>query len=97
MVHTSRPLLGVRSARRDLLTVPLELADTVVLYTDGLVEDRRLPLDRCIEHLCRLVARHLGPTLVSALLDERSADRSETAVDDDIAVIAATVTSTGSG
>ncbi|MCA2216581.1 SpoIIE family protein phosphatase [Jidongwangia harbinensis] len=49
------PPLGLRDARFADTTVLLPTGSTLVLYTDGLVEDRRCPLDQGLADLCTAV------------------------------------------
>ncbi|ANZ41632.1 antitermination regulator [Lentzea guizhouensis] len=64
--------------------VQLELGDTLLLYTDGLVERRDVPLDECLEHL-RSEVRRPWPNL-DELLDHLL-DSSESNTDDDTCVV----------
>ena len=83
----SRPV-GVAAARRyEETTVPIERGDTVVLYTDGLVERRGASIDDGLERLVAsgsAVAR-LDP---DELCDRLLADAEASAVPDDVAVLA---------
>jgi serine phosphatase RsbU (regulator of sigma subunit) len=80
------PLLGLGSgAERDDHSLELEPGATVVFYTDGLVERRRIPLQDRLEWLTHLLeGRH---TLsAEALCDLLLAETADT-VDDDVALL----------
>ncbi|MEV6715327.1 SpoIIE family protein phosphatase [Lentzea sp. NPDC051208] len=64
--------------------VQLEPGDTLLLYTDGLVERRDVPLDECLERLC--VAVSGPPRDLETLLDELLAT-SDSNTDDDTCVV----------
>ncbi|MCR3750418.1 SpoIIE family protein phosphatase [Lentzea californiensis] len=64
--------------------VQLEPGDTLLLYTDGLVERRDVPLDECMERLC--VAVSGPPRDLETLLDELLAT-SDSNTDDDTCVV----------
>jgi serine phosphatase RsbU (regulator of sigma subunit) len=49
------PPLGLRGANYRDLTLPLPAGCSLVLYTDGLVEDRRHPIDRGLTELCQAI------------------------------------------
>ncbi|SEQ93607.1 Serine phosphatase RsbU, regulator of sigma subunit [Lentzea xinjiangensis] len=64
--------------------VLLEAGDTLLLYTDGLVERRDVPLDECLEHLCEAVREPRSS--LDDLLDHLLA-HSESNTDDDTCVV----------
>jgi hypothetical protein len=85
---THRPWLGVASVTAPATAVPFPAGSTLVLYTDGLVEDRRMPLDASIERLrARIGADATPAAIVDDLLTDRMEDRRATAVDDDVALV----------
>jgi hypothetical protein len=86
---THRPWLGVPAPPCRATEAPFPPGSTVVLYTDGLIEDRGVPIDRSIHDLVnRISASEAPPTaLVDALLDHRDSTRSSITVDDDIALV----------
>ena len=51
------PPLGTRHATFSARTVPLTAGSSVVLYTDGLIEDRRYTVDRGLAELCTAIQR----------------------------------------
>ncbi|HUS61109.1 MAG TPA: GAF domain-containing SpoIIE family protein phosphatase [Acidimicrobiales bacterium] len=59
------PLGAVARARYDQVTLPFEAGSTLVLFTDGLVEDRSTPIDVGLDRLSRAVAG--GPTSLDDL------------------------------
>ncbi|HUQ56322.1 SpoIIE family protein phosphatase [Lentzea sp.] len=78
-------LLGaVAEASYEEGEVALESGDTLLLYTDGLVERRDVPLDDCLDHLCE-VARAPWRNL-DELLDHLLA-HGESDTDDDTCVV----------
>ena len=72
------PVLGVDpDVERVNTTVPFVMGDTLVMYTDGLVERRGRPLDEQLGELAALVGerRDLGPTeLANSILTEMLGD-----------------------
>ena len=62
----------------------LEPGDTLLLYTDGLVERRDVPLDDCLEHLCAAVT---GPRPVLEDLLDHLLATSESNTDDDTCIV----------
>jgi serine phosphatase RsbU (regulator of sigma subunit) len=85
------PLLGVDGdCERHDHELALRRGDALLLYTDGLVERRGVPLDDGIDWLARRLAAFAGRPLgelADALLAETVAGR-----DDDVAVLALRVT-----
>ncbi|CAL9610959.1 hypothetical protein SUDANB70_05658 [Streptomyces sp. enrichment culture] len=77
-------------------THPLAAGDTVLLFTDGLVEHPRRSLDACLDELAALAAAHVGldlDELCRVLADHHPSDGH-----DDLAVLALRLPSrTGSG
>jgi hypothetical protein len=85
---THRPWLGVPTVTAPATVVPFPSGSTLVLYTDGLVEDRTIPIDRSIERLRRRVETDAHPAaIVEDLLADRFQEPRAGAVDDDIAVV----------
>jgi serine phosphatase RsbU (regulator of sigma subunit) len=88
-----RSLLGVSPAGRVVPSIHrFESGDAIVLYTDGLVEDRRTPLHESIEHV--RAALSSWPTLSAEALADcvvalQTTDRVPSRTDDDIAVLVA--------
>ena len=85
------PPLGVRNAQYLESTFLLPADSTLVLYTDGLVEDRLYPIDRGLDDLCAAVAS--APTTDPRLLVEHIL-RAGVGPDprgDDVAILALTV------
>lgn len=81
------PPLGVGATGYEEGTVQLGPGDTLVLYTDGLVEDRRVGIEAGIQRVLEAVDRvPTDPAVLCATL-ERLAER-EGGRDDDIAVLA---------
>jgi PAS domain S-box-containing protein len=90
-----RPLLGIaadlssaRPADAVVARAPFEPGDTLVLYSDGLVERRDVPIDEVIGRLCDAADRHRArppDDLCGALLDELLGGEP---VDDDVALLA---------
>jgi PAS domain S-box-containing protein len=80
------PPLGVSRATYAERTVDFPVGATLVLYTDGLVERRRMPIDANIDQLARAVAAYRGSLdeLPQALVDALGAD----GIDDDVAILA---------
>lgn len=80
------PIGATSSFRYGAMQVALESGDRLILYTDGLVEDRALSLDEGLERLRR--AAQSGPADIEEFCDhlvrEAAGDRD---VEDDIAVL----------
>jgi serine phosphatase RsbU (regulator of sigma subunit) len=54
-------LLGIsQDASYQEETLQLQLGDTIVLFTDGLIERRDQPVDQALAHLAQLASRHAG-------------------------------------
>ena len=85
-----RPWLGIADRSKRATRVPFPTGSTLLLYSDGLVEDRRESIDTSIQRLVDKVES--GSTrpqlLVDQLLADRQEERTATTLDDDIAVIA---------
>ncbi len=96
LARTHRPWLGMIGYHTHAATHEFVPGDTIVLYTDGLVERRGVPLTDSIDELAGRIER-LGDRTAEAIIDELLAHRRTHAdsrtVDDDIAVIAVTRTS----
>jgi phosphoserine phosphatase RsbU/P len=87
------PLLGVHSApHRSDHELPLEPGDTLLLYTDGLIERRTMPLDEGTEWLLRLL-QEVGRKPLDQLCDTLLREIGD-AVDDDVALLAVRVPGT---
>jgi len=93
------PPLGTQLLPRfPLSRVPLEVGDTIVLYTDGLVERRGEAIDAGIERLVEAVGRErsddaAGP---AALAEELVlAQRPDRGYEDDVAVLVASLEAPG--
>ena len=87
--HSPFPLLGLGTTAYGAERVALEPGDAVVVYTDGLVEQRDRPLGDGLDRLLD-IARRLGPDAPDALCDsfllEAITGRART---DDVCVLAA--------
>ena len=81
------PLGAVRTPTYKSVTTKIEPGATLVMYTDGLVEDRTTPLGEGLELMRQLLAS--GPTELEALCDHvmRSALNGRTDGADDAAVL----------
>jgi serine phosphatase RsbU (regulator of sigma subunit)/PAS domain-containing protein len=93
--HQTRPLplrpgppLGTRHATYRDQTLPLPAGCSIVLYTDGLIEDRRYTVDRGLTELCAAI--HSAPTDDPAALVEHilTADVGPRPRSDDVAILA---------
>jgi len=84
-VSTHPPLGASFSSRADALTVDLVPGSTVLLYTDGIVERRSVPLDERLTMLCDVVDWD-GPLdgLVDSVLAKLGGDQTS----DDMALLA---------
>ncbi|MGP4010527.1 PP2C family protein-serine/threonine phosphatase [Streptomyces sp. 4N124] len=81
------PPLGTGFSDYESATVPLTPEDTLLMFTDGLVERRDEDIDNSLARLARL---HVKPDLdVSHLLDEVLDRLGADAADDDVAALAA--------
>ncbi len=86
--HVHRPWLGVEPKERPATThIPFEPGDLLLLFTDGLVEQRTEPLDDSIRNLHALDTERPTNEIVDHLLSERERRRGPAATDDDIAVV----------
>ncbi len=86
LLHTEpEPLLGIASGARTEHTVELAAGAVLVLYTDGLVERREVPIDRGLEGLAAALesGRELG---AEALCDHLLAQLHAVG-DDDVALL----------
>ena len=79
-------LLGVAEGGASQRCVPLPPACTLVLYSDGLVEDRATPITDGIDRLARLVDRH-AVLSVDELADELLVRMAPKRVDDTALVV----------
>ena len=72
------PLLGYPGGRHQAVTVPIAEGDTLVLYTDGLVERRRESIDVGIARLAKVLSECSGTDVVdrtfAALVPDAPAD-----------------------
>ena len=86
----TNPPLGARAGRYEEHRVSLPPGSLVVLYTDGLVERRRRPLDVGIDKLAALVSAdgRAPAELANLLIETLAAD----GTDDDIAILIAQAT-----
>jgi serine phosphatase RsbU (regulator of sigma subunit) len=90
LADVHRPWLGVAPTQQPTTTqIPFEPDDLLLLFTDGLVEQRDEPLDDSIRmHLHTLDTSPPTQHIVDRLLYEREQRDNASATDDDIAVIA---------
>jgi serine phosphatase RsbU (regulator of sigma subunit)/anti-sigma regulatory factor (Ser/Thr protein kinase) len=81
------PLGATTGATYQTSSISLEPGDTVLLYTDGLVEDRHVSLDQGIEVLERAASAPIEDlrSFCTHLVEEATAGRT---VDDDVALLA---------
>jgi serine phosphatase RsbU (regulator of sigma subunit) len=81
------PPLGVPAAPRVPVSVPFGIGDTLLAFTDGLIERRDEDIDSGLERLARAVP-HLGASdLAAGVVDVVEAVRDDT-YDDDMAALA---------
>ena len=82
---------GLTGAVRDEGRVTVPVGATLLLYTDGLVEERDHDIDAGIEVLRRLLATHGAGPSAAELVERCTARRSLTQRDDDVALLAVRV------
>ncbi|MGZ4599892.1 MAG: GAF domain-containing SpoIIE family protein phosphatase [Oryzihumus sp.] len=83
----SGPPLGISEEPRQELTVPLEGGDTLVAFTDGLIERRDEDIDRGQQRMDAAMALLTGTDL-SVALHELVTDLRDASRDDDVAALA---------
>jgi serine phosphatase RsbU (regulator of sigma subunit)/PAS domain-containing protein len=85
------PPLGTQHATYQQQTVPLPIGSSIVLYTDGLIEDRRNTVDRGLTQLCEAIQS--APTDDPADLVEHilNANVGPSPRSDDVAILALTL------
>jgi len=85
------PPLGTRHATYHEQTMPLPIGSSIVLYTDGLIEDRRNTVDRGLTQLCEAIQS--APTDDPADLVEHilNANVGPSPRSDDVAILALTL------
>lgn len=95
VVH--RPWLGVAADVAQPSSVPFGVGATLLLYTDGLVEEKHTMIDVSIDQLATAVSGTTthAATMVASLTQERSLARGPLTPDDDIALVAVTRTALG--
>lgn len=78
VIEDHGPLLGFPGGRHEAVTVPIAEGDTLVLYTDGLVERRRESIDVGITRLRKVLSECSGTDVVdrtfAALVPDAPAD-----------------------
>ena len=77
------PLGHLRGEQPTATTTPLSDGESLLFFTDGLVEQRREPLPEGLDRLCAALARAVGP--LDDIVDSVIASRS---TEDDTAVVA---------
>lgn len=95
LARTHRPWLGMVGHHTHAATCEFEPGDTIVLYTDGLVERRGEPLTDSIDELARRIHQlpdRSAEAVIDELLGHRLTHADSRTVDDDIAIIAVTRT-----
>lgn len=91
--RTHRPWLGLPTPTSQLGTHDFPSGSTLLLYTDGMVEQRGTPISESLGRLTTMVdglGRVTSDEMVDSLLSHRLRSRDERTVDDDIALIAVT-------
>ncbi|HEX8054066.1 MAG TPA: SpoIIE family protein phosphatase [Thermoleophilaceae bacterium] len=83
----SRPIGVVAARRYDETTAPLERGETLILYTDGLVERRGVPIDEGMRRLEEVAASVAGAD-PDELCDRLVRLAEDDSVADDVAVLA---------
>jgi hypothetical protein len=93
IVH--RPWLGVGAAVAEPTSAAFDVGASLLLYTDGLVEERHTLIDTSIEQLAVAVGGGTtrAATLVATLANDRVLARGPMTPDDDVALVAVTRTS----
>ena len=84
------PPIGLRGSARRSYTAHLAPGDTIVLYTDGLIERRREPLDLSLERLVDTGLALRGLSTQTSELVERLMKQLAHDAMDDVALLAAT-------
>jgi PAS domain S-box-containing protein len=87
VTHASTMLLGAGGGERDLVSLPLGPGDTVLLYTDGLVERRGEDTDAGMSRLVR-ACRELDRADLGAFLENTVDVVRDPTRDDDVAALA---------
>ncbi|EKX63284.1 SpoIIE family protein phosphatase [Streptomyces ipomoeae] len=85
------PPLGVGRCRFETVVCPYGPGDTLLLYTDGLIERRHEDIDTSLLRLTHIPAA--GPCTPDQLLDHLLSELAPAAPEDDIALVAARATS----
>lgn len=84
----SPPIGVVGAAARRCGQAQLHRGDTIVMYTDGLVERRDRLIDDGLDHLRAVTARHAAASTLDALLDAVVDEVGRPGAEDDIVVVA---------